>query len=118
MVDDFGIKTVGIQHAKHLKATLERHYEVSVDWKGELFCGITLEWGYNRRQVDLSMPTYIPRALTKYQHPPPSKPQHAPYQAAPVQYGAKVQRMITDDPPIGQKADQAHPGHGGHIAIL
>jgi len=31
VVDDFGIKTVGIQHAKHLKATLERHYKVSVD---------------------------------------------------------------------------------------
>jgi len=31
VVDDFGIKTVGIQHVKHLKATLERHYEVSVD---------------------------------------------------------------------------------------
>ena len=70
---------VGIQHAKHLKTTLERHYEVSVDWKGELVYGITLEWDYKRRQDDLSMPTYIPRALTKYQHLPPSKLQHAPY---------------------------------------
>ena len=50
------------------------------------------------------MPTYIPRALTKYQHPPPSKPQNAPYQAAPVQYGAKVQRVATDDsPPLDKK---------------
>ena len=70
-VDDFGIKTVSTQHAKHLKATLERHYEVSGDWKGELFCGITLDWDYKKRQVDLSMPTYIQRTLTKYQYPHP-----------------------------------------------
>jgi len=46
VVDDFGIKTIGLSHAKHLKAALEKYYEVTVDWKGELFCGITLNWDY------------------------------------------------------------------------
>ena len=34
VVDDFGVKFEGIRHAKHLKESLEHHYEVAVDWKG------------------------------------------------------------------------------------
>ncbi|KAL7480031.1 LOW QUALITY PROTEIN: hypothetical protein ACHAW6_005743 [Cyclotella cf. meneghiniana] len=31
IVDDFGIKTVGFSHTKHLKQALEKYYEVTVD---------------------------------------------------------------------------------------
>ena len=79
VVDDFGVKCEGIQHAKHLKESLENHYEVAVDWKGRLFCGITLDWNYDMKHVDLSVPGYVQRKLTKYQHPDPKKPQHSPY---------------------------------------
>ena len=48
VVDNFGIKTISLLHVKHLKATLEKYYEVTVDWKGELFCGITLHWDYKK----------------------------------------------------------------------
>ena len=77
-VDDFGMKYVGEEHAKHLLRTLNKEYKTSSEWEGKRYIGLTLEWDYKRRQVDLSMPTYIPRALTKYQHPPPSKPQYSP----------------------------------------
>ena len=43
VVDDFGIKTVGLTHAKHLKTELEKYYEVSMDWKGQLFCSMHLD---------------------------------------------------------------------------
>jgi hypothetical protein len=39
------------------------------------------------------MPRYINKALTKYQHPKLTFPQHAPNKAAPIQYGARVQRV-------------------------
>jgi hypothetical protein len=39
------------------------------------------------------MPGHINKALTKYQHPKLVTPQHAPYKAAPIQYGARVQRV-------------------------
>ncbi len=42
------------------------------------------------------MPGYINKALTKYQYPKPVSPQHAPYKAAPIQYGAWVQRVEVD----------------------
>jgi hypothetical protein len=70
---------------------LEKHYEVTTDWKGNLFCGIKLTLDYKNRTVDLSMPDYIPKALTRFQHKPPSKPQHSPYKSAPIQYGKKIQ---------------------------
>jgi hypothetical protein len=69
-VDDFGMKTVGLTHAKHLQHALEKYYEVDVDWKGQLYCGIHLNWDYKKKTVDLSMPGYISKALAHFQHPP------------------------------------------------
>ena len=44
IVDDFGIKYVGKEHAMHLYESLKRHYDrVTTDWKGELYAGINLE---------------------------------------------------------------------------
>ena len=96
VVDNFGIKTIGLLHAKHLKTALEKYYEVTVDWKGELFFDFTLHWDYKNHTIDLSMPNYIPKALKGFQHSPPSQPQHAPYKCAPIQYGNMVQLAQAD----------------------
>jgi hypothetical protein len=42
------------------------------------------------------MPGYITTSLKKYQHPTPTIPQNAPYNATSIQYGAKLQRVETD----------------------
>ena len=97
IVDDFGVKFQGIQHAKHLKEALEKYYEVAVEWEGRLFCGITLNWNYNMCHVDLSVPGNVHRNRTKYQHADPKNPQHPPYQAEPIQYGTKVQQPVKSD---------------------
>ncbi len=73
--------------------TSKEHYTVAIDMTGSLFCGIHLTWNYMLRHVDCHMPGYINKALTKYQHPQPVSPQHAPYKAAPIQHGAWAQRM-------------------------
>ena len=99
VVDDFGIKTVGLKHTKHLQSELEKYYECSMDWKGELFCGVHLDWDYKNCTVRLSMPDYARNALIKFCHPTPKKPQHSPYQAAPIDYGSKQQKPQSDDTP-------------------
>jgi hypothetical protein len=96
VVDDFGIKFTDKADFEHLKTALEEYYTVAVDYTGSLFCGIKLTWDYQRRTVLCSKPGYIATALTKYRHTKPTTPQHAPYQTAPIQYGAKVQRVATD----------------------
>ena len=106
IVDDFGVKCQGMQHARHLKKTLEKHYEVSVDWEGKLFCGVTLDWNYDMRHVDLSVPGYVSRKLIKYGHKKPKRPQHSPYLSAPIVYGAKKQHPVPADLTAPLSAEQ------------
>jgi hypothetical protein len=59
VVDDFGVKYVGKENSDHLLHALKQHYEVTEDWEGKLYCGISLKWDYKKKTVDLSMPGYI-----------------------------------------------------------
>jgi hypothetical protein len=80
VVDDFGIKYVGKEHADHLLNALQEHYTLDIDWNGELYCGISLKWDYKNRHVDISisMPGYIKKLLQRFQHEC-KKPQHSPH---------------------------------------
>ena len=95
VVDDFGIKYENKQYAQYLINALESNYEaVSVDWDGELFCSIKLEWDYKNLTVDLSMPGYITKLLQSFSQTSPKKPEHQHYFHVKPQYGIKVQ--LTD----------------------
>ena len=102
VVDDFGVKYVGKEHALHLQQTLEHHYKVTKDWSGARYIGITLDWDYDNRKVHLSMPGYVKKALKQFQHVKRPKPQHAPYPSARIIYGAKKQyaTQASQAPPL------------------
>ena len=102
VVDDFGVKYVGKEHALHLQHTLEHHYKVTKDWSGARYIGITLDWDYDNRKVHLSMPGYVKKALKQFQHVKRPKPQHAPYPSARIIYGAKKQyaTQASQAPPL------------------
>jgi hypothetical protein len=85
VVNDCGIKVKHKPDMIHLKEALEEHYTVAVNWKGTLFCEVKLTWDYINRHVNIHMPAYISKALTKYQHPHPTTPQHSP-STTPYQY--------------------------------
>ncbi len=91
VVDDFGVKYTGREHALHLAAALKENYDITTDWSGSLFLGITLTWNYKKRTVQLSMPNYIQKTLARFQHPKPTKPEHSPHRAQDRQIGVKVQ---------------------------
>jgi hypothetical protein len=105
VVNDFGIKYVGQEHAEHLKASIEKHYQISCNWTGSAYCGLTLDWYYKHKFVDLSMPGYIKAALHKFQHPTPTHPKNAPHTWNQPVYGAKTQYIEAqqDIPPLPQK---------------
>ena len=97
VVDDFGVKYVGRQHAEHLMTTLKKLYpKVTEDWTGTLYCGIQLKWNTDFSRVELSMPGYIQNLLHKYQYTP-KIPQHAPHPYRKPQYGKKIQEPTPDD---------------------
>ena len=65
------------------------------------------------------MPRSVPKALHKFQHPPPRKPQYAPHAWIPPTYGQKVQHALPpDDLPIldkkGTKRVQSVTGTFGY----
>ena len=59
VVDDFGIKYIGQENAQHLIDALKDFYEVEIDWKGKLYCGIILDWHYDAKYVNILMPNYV-----------------------------------------------------------
>ena len=67
------------------------------DWRGELYCGITLKWNYAEGYVDIAMPNYVQKQLVKYRHNAPKRPQYCPYEPAPVQYGRKSQELPVEE---------------------
>lgn len=91
VVDNFGIRYTSKADADHLLATLEAHYQVSVDWEGTRYCGLTLNWDYVKRTCNISMPGYIERELQRFQHPAPRTAEHSPHPWQRPTYGAKTQ---------------------------
>ena len=98
------MKYVGKQHAQHLIENIQEDYTVEVDWAGELYCGIKLAWDYEKYFVDIAMPTYVGKQLTRYDHPHKQK-QHTPYAPAPVVFGRAAQDLPPADesPPLNDK---------------
>ena len=91
VADDFGVKYNGEEYALHLKKTLKIHYKFITDWTGKRYIGITIDWDYVKRQVRLSMPGYVSKALNQFQHSKPAKLQHSPFQNATIDYGSNKQ---------------------------
>ena len=92
VVDEFGVKYVGKEHADHLVNALKTKYQISEDWKGALYCGISLNWNYEgERYVDTYMPNYVNKQLAKYGHTKPKTCQHTPLQPLPRTYGKSAQ---------------------------
>ena len=67
-----------MEDALHLIDALWQHYQISINWSGEDYCGMKLKWNYNKEYVDMSMPRYIEKALKKFGHQPTAKLQYAP----------------------------------------
>ena len=96
-VDNFGVKYFSTADATHLINAVRVHYDLTIDWTGILYCGLTLNWHYHKGYVDISMPGYVTRALKKFNHPAPPRPQHAPHQwSAPIYRSRKPQDPTPD----------------------
>jgi hypothetical protein len=104
VVDDVAVKYATTADAHHLSNALLRHYEITTDWDGTVYSGITLDWDYNQRTCDISMPGYIFNVLNKFQHDTPKTPQHTPSRYVTPVYGAKMQYATEDEtPPLSDK---------------
>jgi hypothetical protein len=92
VVDDFGVEYTNKDDADHLIASLRGcNYQLSMDWEGSRYCGLTLKWDYKTRTCDISMPGYIQHALQRFNHPAPAHPEWSPHSWERPDYGSKSQ---------------------------
>ena len=108
IVDDFGVKYIGKEHAEHLLSTIKEHYECKADWDGGRYIGLTLDWDYENKEVHLSMPGYVAEALHRFQHPHPTRPQHQPHKHVVPTYGQKTQYETVDESAKLDKAGKTY----------
>jgi hypothetical protein len=99
VVDDFGVQYVGKEHAEHLHNCIKAKYKCTFDETGDLFCGISLNWNYTQRWVELSMPGYVTKNLVRFERTKPPKPQNSPHPYTAPIYSTKKQMAETDDSP-------------------
>ena len=91
IVYDFGIKYTRKHDAQHLINHLSEAYKATVDWERNFFCGLHLKWDYDSiiRSVELDIPDYVNRALTRFLYTMKAYAQHSPHLFTPPKYGAK-----------------------------
>ena len=70
-VDDFGVKVFNEDDKSHFLHSLRKYYNFSVDHKGELYLGLTIDWNYTEGYVNISMPGYIKKLRDRLGHPTP-----------------------------------------------
>ena len=100
-VDDFGIKYTNKADVEHLLTSLQTKYTMTVDWTGKNYCGLTLDWQYQNKHVDVSLPGYIGKLLHRLAHNRPLRPVHAPHKWNKPIFGRHVQRGTpTDTSPL------------------
>jgi hypothetical protein len=99
IVDNFTVKYVGKDNAEHLRNTLIHSYELTTDWGGTSYSGITLKWDFQKRKCDISIPGYVANVLSKFQHDNSKHPQHTPSRYVTPAYGTYTQYATRDKTP-------------------
>ena len=99
-MDDFGVKYIGEEHARHLMDVLKLYYKMEENWKGQLYCGITLNWNYYEGYVEISMPNYVTKKLRKYGYKPSKRQQYFPYEPNPIRYGKILTTLYMKRSPL------------------
>ncbi len=103
IVDNFGIKYVGLEHFTYLLDIIKKFHGVQYNMAGDKFAGMDIEWNYAAHCCRISMPGYISLLLLKYKHPHPTKPRLSPYKCLHIAYSSKLH--ITPDPDASELLD-------------
>lgn len=99
VVDDFGIKYKNKEDCDHLLDILRNLYELTVDTTGNKYIGITIQHDKQKRQVTLSMPNYVQKALIRF-NATDLPGANSPLRYIPPKYGTKQQSPTVDETAI------------------
>ena len=68
VVDHFCVLYYFTEDADHFLKSLRAKYLITVDMSATVYIRIKIEWDYVHRTVTLSMPSYVRKALHRFQH--------------------------------------------------
>jgi hypothetical protein len=105
VVDDFGVRYTDQTSVDRLISTLQKKYKSTEDWEGKRYIGLTLDWDYTNRTVDLSMPGYVERALQRFNHSAPNRNEDSPHDWTALKYGSRQQFVTHDESPMLDVSD-------------
>jgi hypothetical protein len=97
VVDDFGVKYVCKEDVQHLITSIKTDYTITKDWTGNLYYGIQLDWDYEKRTVDVSIPGYVKKKMQEYGCVMKFRIQTCPYQPEPKRFGTEAQAPLPPD---------------------
>ncbi len=93
----------------HLLNIPKEHYEIAVDWTGNTYIGLTMDWDYPSQIVHISMPGYIEKALTRFGHERPKRKQNSPHKHVAPIYGTWAQYVEPENPsPLLSKVEKTY----------
>ena len=67
-MDSFGVKVFHKNNADHFLPSPIKYYLVSTDWDGKNYLGLSINWDYEKGQINISTPDYITKDLAHFQH--------------------------------------------------
>ena len=62
-MDNFGVNYLTKDDAHHLITSLQKYYDITIDWSGQNFCGLDIEQNYDKQYVDISMKHFVIKTL-------------------------------------------------------
>ena len=76
-----------------------------MDLEGKKYCGLTIDWNYDKECVHVSMPTYIPKYLKRFLHPAPKLHDMQPKIYTFPEYGQipRYEKVPDKTPPLDEK---------------
>ena len=100
VIDYFGVKYSTHIDLDHLNNTLQTKYTTTRDTTNTLYYGLTLKWEYQLRYVDIYMPGYIDKTVTRFAPSSPLKPYHSLSSDIDQSYGVRFLYTTPPDTPL------------------
>jgi hypothetical protein len=109
-----------IHHAQHLLQMVQKYFTCLYKKEGERYCALTIKWNYAGKKVHLLMPSYVEKAIKRFQHPPPIVPQDQLHQHIKKTYDAKFQEAnpLNTSPPLDKSGKKFIQEVTGYFFIL
>ena len=102
VVDDFGVSYSNQADVDHLIATLKANdYLLTIKDDGNTYLGMTIKFNTKLHTVNISMPGYLEKALTRFRPHyllPSHRAARTPGRYIPPNYGSKLPQLAPEDP--------------------